>query len=77
MKAIINIFWNLLIGKGLKKSSQKTFNKRMKICKSNKCGAYQKPLNIKALERCGDCGCFLNLKARVDEFYIKCPQGLW
>jgi hypothetical protein len=77
MKAIINIFWNLIIGKGLKKASEKTFKKRMKICQSNKCGVYKKPLNIKALENCGDCGCFLNLKARVDEFYIDCPKGLW
>lgn len=73
----MNIFWSIVIGKGLKKSSEKTFNKRMKICRTNKCGSYKKPLNIKALEKCGDCGCFLNLKTRVDEFYIKCPQGLW
>ncbi len=77
MKALLTLFWHKLIGKDVKKSSEKTFNKRMKTCRSNKCGSYQKPFAIKALERCGDCGCFLNLKARIDEFYIDCPKGLW
>jgi len=77
MKTLIKIFWSLIIGGKLKKSSEKTFNKRIEICRTNKCGSYKKPLNMKGLEKCGDCGCFLNLKARIDEFYIKCPQGLW
>ena len=77
MKTLINIFWNQLAGKGLKKSSEKLFNKRMKICRSNKCGAYQKPFKISAVERCGDCGCFLQVKARIDEPFIACPKKHW
>lgn len=49
----------------------------MGICRSNKCNSYQNPLGIKAFERCGSCGCFLNIKTRMDEFYIECPKGLW
>jgi hypothetical protein len=77
MKTLIYIFWDFLVGKGVKKSSEKLFNKRMSICRSNKCGSYKKPLGVKSLEKCSSCGCFLNLKARIDEFYIDCPKGLW
>jgi hypothetical protein len=77
METLIRIFWKYLAGDGIKKSSDKLFNKRMSICRSNTCGVYQKPFKIKALERCGDCGCFLNVKARMDEPFIACPKKLW
>lgn len=77
MKDLVKLFWSVIIGKGINKVDDKKFNERMSICRSNSCKSYQKPFNIKALERCGDCGCFLNAKARIDEFYIKCPKDLW
>jgi len=77
MKTLIYIFWDYFVGKGVKKSSEKLFNKRMSICRSNTCGSYRKPFGIKALEKCASCGCFLNIKTRMDEFYIECPKGLW
>tara|TARA_R100001015_G_C4515357_1_gene85847 strand:- start:106 stop:348 length:243 start_codon:yes stop_codon:yes gene_type:complete len=77
MKTLIYIFWDLLVGKGVRKTSEKTFNKRIKTCRSNECGVYKKPLGMEILEKCGACGCFLKLKARMNEPYIKCPKGLW
>ena len=77
MRTLILLFWNYLIGNGLKKASKELFNKRINICRSNICEAYVKPYKIKALEKCGDCGCFLNLKANIDESYIQCPKNLW
>lgn len=77
MKTLVKLFWDIIIGKGFKRASQKTFDERMSICRKNTCNSYQKPLGIKPLERCKACGCFLNFKNRVDEFYIECPKGLW
>jgi len=77
MKDVIRIFWSYFIGKGVKKASEKKFQERMSICRANTCESYKKPFNIKSLEKCGECGCFLNVKNRIDEFYIKCPKGLW
>ena len=77
MKTLIRLFWDIIIGKGFNRSSEKTFNKRMSICRKNMCFSYRKPLGIKALERCKSCGCFLNVKTRIDEFYNQCPKGLW
>lgn len=57
--------------------SEDKFNERVNICRTNTCGSYKKPLGLRALENCNSCGCFLNAKARIDEFYIKCPKDLW
>ena len=77
MKTLCRLFWDLIIGNGVKKASDKKFNNRMSMCRKNICKSYKKPLGLKSLEKCGACGCFLNVKARVDEFYIDCPKGLW
>lgn len=76
-KDLRKLFWQLIIGKGVKFATQKKFDKRLSICRSNKCGVYQKPLGIESLERCGDCGCLLQTKNRIDEDFIKCPQNYW
>ena len=70
METLTRLIWNIIIGKGFNRASKETFDKRMSICRKNTCGSYQKPLGLKPLERCGACGCFLNFKNRVDEFYI-------
>lgn len=57
--------------------SEDKFEERIGICRANSCGSYKKPLGIKTLEKCNECGCFLRAKARIDEFYIKCPKDLW
>lgn len=77
MRTIILLFWNYFAGKGVKKATEELFNKRISICRSNTCGDYEKPFKLKCLERCGDCGCFLNAKARIDEWYVECPKQLW
>ena len=77
MKTLCRLFWDLIIGRGVNKVSEKTFNKRISTCRQNICNSYKKPLGIKSLEKCGACGCFLNVKAKIDEFYIDCPKGLW
>jgi len=77
MKILIRLFWNYLAGKGVKKASEKLFNKRIAICRENSCGEYSKPFGIRSIEKCNSCGCFLNLKAKIDEFYIECPKKLW
>ena len=77
MKTLCRLFWDIIIGRGFNRATEKTFNKRMSICRKNMCYSYQKPLGIKPLERCKACGCFLNVKNRIDEFYVKCPKGLW
>ena len=77
MKTLVRLFWDIIIGKGFKRASKEVFEHRMSICRENRCGSYRKPLGIKPLEKCKACGCFLNFKNRVDEFYIECPKGLW
>ena len=77
MKDLVRLFWSFIIGKGVNIASEDNFNKRISICRQNSCKSYEKPFNIKALEKCGSCGCFLNAKERINEFYIKCPKGLW
>lgn len=77
MKTLCRLFWDLIIGGGVKRASDKLFKKRMAMCRKNICHSYKKPLGIRPLEKCGACGCFLNIKARVDEFYVDCPKGLW
>ncbi len=74
MKTIILIFWNFFAGKGVKRNEE-LYKKRIAICKSNSCGMYRKQLGV--IDRCADCGCFLAAKARIDEWYIKCPKALW
>tara|TARA_R110002074_G_scaffold294532_1_gene466118 strand:+ start:5728 stop:5961 length:234 start_codon:yes stop_codon:yes gene_type:complete len=77
MKDIIKLFWQLIIGKGITLASKDLYKKRIKICRSNVCGVYNNPLKLGLLENCGDCGCSLRTKNRIDEFYIKCPKDLW
>lgn len=77
MNTLCRLFWDLIIGNGVARATQSKFNKRMAICRTNMCKSYKKPLGVKFLEKCNACGCFLNVKARVDEFYIDCPKGLW
>lgn len=77
MVTLCRLFWDLIIGGGVKRASDKKLNRRMSICRKNICNSYQKPLGIKPLERCKACGCFLNVKNRVDEWYVECPKGLW
>ena len=74
MKAIILLFWNYFAGKGVKRADESLYEKRISICRTNSCGSYRNNFNI---ERCGDCGCFLAAKARIDEWYIECPKKLW
>jgi len=77
MKTLIKLLWSLMIDKGLNKASDEKFEKRMGTCRTNSCKSYKKPFGVKALEKCTSCGCFLNVKARIDEFYIECPKKLW
>jgi|TARA_R110000751_G_scaffold288887_1_gene395038 hypothetical protein len=77
MKILIKLFWDYFAGEGVKRASDNLFSKRMSICRSNSCGEYSKPLGLSPLEKCNSCGCFLNVKARIDEFYIECPKKLW
>ena len=74
MKTLVKLFWNFFAGKGVKRASKSLFKKRIDICRENTCGDYQNKFNI---ERCGDCGCFLTVKAQIDEDYIECPKNLW
>lgn len=41
--------------------------KRLEICKE--CPS------LKALNRCSECGCFMDIKTRL--FFTKCPLGKW
>ena len=42
MKALCQLFWDIIIGKGFNRATEKTFNKRMSICRKNMCYSYQK-----------------------------------
>jgi len=76
-KELRKIFWQLIIGKGVKLASKDKYKGRISICRENSCGAYKNPLKLNVFEKCGDCGCFLRTKNRIDEIYIECPKGLW
>jgi len=71
------LFYQLIAGKGIKIATDKLYKKRISICRSNKCGVYKKPFKLRLMEKCGDCGCLLRSKCRIDEFYIECPRGFW
>jgi len=73
----MKLLWNYFLGEGVERTTEELFNERIAVCRSNSCGSYKKPLNIKYLEKCGECGCFLNIKARIKEWYVECPKGLW
>lgn len=45
-------------------------DRRMTICRRNKCGKYSK-----FLARCKECGCFLKLKTYINS--EECPLGYW
>jgi hypothetical protein len=77
MEDLKKLFWKLVIGEGLNLAPKKVYEKRMKICRSNKCGSYKDPLKMKVLEKCGECGCFLKVKTKIDESFIDCPKNLW
>lgn len=76
MKTIMKLIWQLIIGKGIKLAKPELYKLRIKICRSNRCGQYKNPLKL-GIEKCGECGCFLKSKCRVDEPYVECPKGLW
>ena len=67
----------LFIGKGVKTTSKKVYKERLSICRANTCKSYKNPLKLGLFENCGECGCFLRIKNRIDEFYIQCPKKLW
>lgn len=48
--------------------SQEEFDKRYAIC--NKC-----PLFFNATKQCRQCGCFMNIKAKMS--HATCPVGKW
>ena len=50
------------------KVSDEVFHKRMGVCT-------QCPKHMKETNQCGECGCYLVLKARGASF--KCPLGKW
>lgn len=74
-KDLRKLFWQLIIGKGVKFTTEKKFKKRLDICRSNVCGEYKNILKV--IEKCGACGCFLQTKNRIEEDFIKCPKGYW
>jgi|TARA_R100001443_G_scaffold109155_1_gene120284 hypothetical protein len=76
-KDLRKIFWQLIIGKGVKLASKDKYEYRLSICRSNACGVYKNPLKLNLFEKCGDCGCFLRTKNKIDEFYIECPKKFW
>ena len=77
MKNLIRLFWQLIIGRGVKLASKELYEKRISICRSNPCNVYKNPLKLGFLEKCGDCGCYLRTKNRIDEPYIECPNNWW
>jgi len=58
---------NAMEGKDLTVSEQ-SFNSRMECC--GKCDKH-----VKSLNQCGECGCFLAVKAKLAG--MKCPLGKW
>jgi len=55
---------------GVKPNMKVIAERRMTICKLNRCGQYRKLFSM-----CKDCGCFLKLKTLIHN--QKCPQGHW
>lgn len=47
---------------------EQTYNERMNVC--NGCESY-----VKLLHQCRECGCIMNLKARLKK--AKCPLSKW
>ena len=77
MKDLARLFWNLIIGKGIKLANKELYEKRTSFCRRNICHVYKNPLKLGFLEKCGECGCYLRTKNRIDESYINCPKNLW
>jgi hypothetical protein len=77
MKDLRRLFYQLILGKGIKIASKELYDKRMGICRSNPCNEYKNPLGLKVLEKCGACGCFLRAKNNIDEKFIYCPKNWW
>lgn len=59
--------WDIL-NPNTKYLSDEDANKRLDICK--KC-----PKLIKATSQCKECGCFMNLKTKME--HATCPLGKW
>ena len=76
-KTLRKLFWRIVIGKGVALASDNLYKKRIGICRENSCGVYKNPMKLNLLEKCGDCGCFLKVKNRIDESFIECPKNLW
>ena len=54
--------------------------KRLGICRTNKCGYYDRlgesaAAVVKGVESCGSCGCKLSWKSRA--LSDECPEGYW
>tara|TARA_B110000444_G_scaffold253008_1_gene283157 strand:- start:204 stop:440 length:237 start_codon:yes stop_codon:yes gene_type:complete len=77
MEDLKKLFWKLVIGEGLNLAPKKVYEKRMDICRSNVCNSYKKPLKLKILEKCAECGCMLQIKTKIQEDFIECPKKLW
>ena len=56
--------------KPIKPNMEVISDRRMTICRLNKCGKY-----LKLFSRCKECGCFLRLKTKIHS--QKCPLGYW
>lgn len=59
--------WDVL-NPAIEKVDDKTYDKRMNICKS--CEHFFKPTS-----QCKKCGCLMNLKAKLP--HATCPIGEW
>lgn len=58
---------NVADGKDLKVSEEE-YNRRQSICNNCEC-------HVPKTNQCGDCGCFLSAKARLNG--MKCPRNKW
>ena len=68
-KKILQGFWNKITGQKKTLAEQ-----RIKICRSNKCGYYDKngtseKAFVKGKESCGGCGCLLSSKVASQDSY--------
>lgn len=64
------------IKSGFKNSDEEEKQRRMEICTGNtEKGIPQCPSYDKEQNRCRECGCFLNLKTRMESG--SCPLGRW
>jgi len=62
-----NVAKNAVTGADITVSNDE-FERRMSICKG--CPKFQPDMSV-----CGECGCFLNAKARLNG--MKCPMSKW